>query len=65
MDYVHRTGNECAFISRPQCGGLLEAVSRKEFEEYVHDGEMDARQDELEAQWDLEDELFADELILI
>lgn len=65
MDYVHRTGNECAFISRPGNGGLLEAVSLKEFEEFMNDGEMDARQDELEAQWDLEDELFAEELILV
>lgn len=58
MDYVHDCGNECAFVARPGNGGLLEAVTLKEFQEYMNDGEMDARQDELEEQWELEDELF-------
>lgn len=60
MDFVNRTSNECAFISRPGSGGLLEAVTLKQFEEYIHDGEMDERQDELEEQWALEDEIYID-----
>lgn len=58
MDFVERTSNECAFIARPGSGGLLEAVTWDEFEEFMYDGEMDARQAELEEQWALEDEIF-------
>lgn len=57
-DYVNACSGECAFIARPGSGGLLEAVSLKEFEEYLNDGEHDLRQAELEQQWAEEDEMY-------
>ncbi len=59
-DVAHNMGGEVAFISRPGSGGLLEAVSLQEFEEYCNDGEMEVRQAELEEQWALEDDIFID-----
>lgn len=59
MNYVHEKSGEVAFISRPGSGGLLEAVTLQEFEEFVNDGEADVRQAELEEQWELEDSMFA------
>lgn len=58
MEFAHEKSGEVAFICRPGSGGLMEAVSLKEFEEFCNDGELDARQDELEELWEREDELF-------
>lgn len=61
MNVVHEMSGEVAFICRPGGGGMLEAVSLKEFEEHVNDGEAAVRQKELEEQWALEDELLAEQ----
>lgn len=63
--YVNACAGECAFIARPGSGGLLEAVSIKEFEEHVNDGEADLRQAELEEQWALEDAIWAQQCLSI
>ena len=60
MDFVNRTNGECHFICRPGSGGLLEAVTLEEFEEFANDGELDERQDELEEIWAQEDLIFVD-----
>lgn len=62
MNYVHERSGDVAFIARPGSGGLLEAVSLDEFQEFVNDGEADVRQAELEQEWALEDEMFVYEL---
>jgi hypothetical protein len=61
--YVNQCAGECAFIARPGSGGLLEAVSLQELEEYVNDGEHDLRQAELEERWALEDQIYADQCL--
>jgi hypothetical protein len=39
-----------AFVVRPDGSGLFEPVTEDELEEYCEDGELDAREAELEAQ---------------
>lgn len=36
-------------IPNPECHDLLMPVSLDRLDEYIHDGELDARQDELDA----------------
>lgn len=56
LEEIHRLSGEMAFISRPGHFGLLEAVSFEEFEEHWEEGgEGEARQAELEAEWEEED----------
>lgn len=45
---AHQTGGEMALIAPLGCDGLLEAVSINRAMEYMHDGELDQRMDELE-----------------
>lgn len=44
-----RTNGDMALIGMPGEHGLLQAVSPDRFWEYMHDGEADCRQDEIEA----------------
>jgi hypothetical protein len=46
---VERTNGETYLICRAGSLGLMEAVSRQEWLEYVNDGELDERQDEIDA----------------
>jgi hypothetical protein len=46
---AERTNGETYLICRSGSLGLMEAVSRKEWEEYCNDGELDERMDEIEA----------------
>lgn len=45
---AERTNGETYLICRSGSLGLMEAVSRQEWLEYVNDGELDARQTEIE-----------------
>lgn len=44
-----RTNGEMALIGLPGGHGLLQAVTLARYWEYIHDGEADQRQDEIEA----------------
>lgn len=41
-----------AFVVRPGSGGLLEPVFNTDLDEYLEDGEFEARSQELEDEWD-------------
>lgn len=43
-----RTNGEMALIGLPGEHGLMQAVSMDRYREYIHDGEADVRQDEIE-----------------
>lgn len=45
---ANRTNGEMALIAPLGSHGLLEAVSMDRFYEYVNDGELEARQDEID-----------------
>lgn len=45
-----RTGGEMALIGLPGQHGLLQVVPMARYWEYVHDGEADLRQEEIEEQ---------------
>jgi hypothetical protein len=47
---AERTNGETYLICRAGSMGLMEAVSRQEWLEYCNDGELDDRQDEIDAQ---------------
>jgi hypothetical protein len=47
--HADKTNGDTYLICRSGSLGLMEAVSRKEWLEYVNDGELDQRQDEIEA----------------
>lgn len=53
LEQVHKLSGEVAFVARPGSCGLLEAVSLAEYEEFCNDGELEARQAELDVIWDL------------
>jgi hypothetical protein len=46
---AERTNGETYLICRAGSLGLMEAVDRKTWLEYVNDGELDERQDEIDA----------------
>lgn len=45
--FAAKTNGEMALIGLPGEGGLLQAVTMDRFYEYVFDGELDAREDEI------------------
>lgn len=47
---AERTNGETYLICRSGSMGLMEAVNRQEWEEYVYGGELDERQDEIDEQ---------------
>jgi hypothetical protein len=46
---AERTGGDTYLICRAGSHGLMESVTRQEWEEYVNDGELDERQLEIDA----------------
>jgi len=46
--HAEKTGGDTYLICRAGSQGLMEAVNRQEWEEYVNDGELDERQLEIE-----------------
>lgn len=46
---AERTNGETYLICRAGSMGLMEDVTRQEWEEYCNDGELDQRQDEIDA----------------
>lgn len=46
--FAAKTNGEMALIGLPGQGGLLQAVTLDRFYEYVYDGELDEREQELE-----------------
>lgn len=48
--FAAKTNGEMALIGRAGQCGMLEAVSLQRFAEYCNDGELDERQEELEAE---------------
>lgn len=59
-EFAAKTGGEMGLVARPGKGGLLEAVSLAEFEEYLYGGEADLRQEELDAIEEQEQRIFSD-----
>jgi hypothetical protein len=56
LEEIHRLSGEVAFVARPGSCGLLEAVSLEAFEEHWEaGGEGEARQAELDQDWEAED----------
>lgn len=51
---AHKSGGEMALIAPLGTDGLLEAVSLDRAQEYIHDGELDQRMDEIEDLEELE-----------
>lgn len=46
--FAEKTNGQMAMIGLPGQFGLLEAVSLQRFDEYCNDGELDARQEEID-----------------
>lgn len=56
LEEIHRLSGDVAFVARPGSCGLLEAVSFEAFEEHWEaGGEGEARQAELDAEWEEDD----------
>ncbi len=51
-----RDGSSYAFAVRPDSGGVAEAVTLSELEDFLYSGEYDERLDEIAAEEALEDE---------
>lgn len=47
LEDARKTGGEMALVALPGSNGLLQAVSLDRAYEYIEDGELDARQEEL------------------
>lgn len=60
-DVAARDGSSYAFAVRPGSGGVAEAVTLSELEDFIYGGEYDERLDEI----DVEEELYEEEIPLI
>ncbi len=54
LNQAHRTGGDMAIIALPGSNGVMQCVSLDRAMEFIHDGELDQRMDEIEELEDME-----------